>query len=200
MSVDKNEHDEDKFNRIEEKDVISEVEYEFVEKYMEDVQQEIKSKDFKCPNCHETLSIRVTSLDDGGHPDSMNTGIYVVRERTKHNPSILAVSWKGLIRSFKHPALGEFKVVREAEGTAPWGNQVKAELNESRGTRTILVSLPELDGRVIAAFNGSLWEIWVTPKGEVHVVIPDKRDKNGYPPDQYLWLSADKNDLSKKSI
>ena len=154
---------------------------------------EIKSRDFKCPNCHESFSIRVTSLHDGENPDSMNTGIYIVRGNKSFNSDIPEVTWSGLIRSFKHPALGEFKVVKEAEGTAPWGNHVKAELNESMGTRTILVSLPEQDGRVIAAFNGSLWEIWVTPKGEIQVVFPDRSDINGYPPNQYLFLSSNEN-------
>lgn len=189
MSVGKNEQGDDKFSSIEEKGVISGAEYEFVEKYMENVQHEIKSRDFKCPNCRESLLVRVTSLDDGNNPDSMNTGVYIVRENTKLNSNVPAVTWNGLIRTFRHPTLGEFKVVNEAKGTAHWGGfQVKAEINESMGMKTILISLPQLDGRVIATLSSSAWEIWVTPMGEVHVVIPDKRSKDGYPPNQYLWL------------
>lgn len=161
-----------------------------MEGYLEDSQRELKFKEFKCPSCHEALLVRVTSLVDGQAPDALNTGIYFVKGNRELGSDISAVTWNGLVRTFKHSTLGEFKVVKEAKGVAPWGGQIKAEINESMDVKTIIISLPHLDGRIIATLSGSLWEIWVTPGGEIHVVIPDKRSKDGYPPDQYLWLSA----------
>jgi len=100
-----------------------------------------------------------------------------------------AVLWKGLIRSFKTET-GEFKVVKEAEGLAPWGDPIKAELHESEFEidSSILVSLPKQDGRVLAILSAHDWEIWVTPKNEIHVVRPAR--KHPYPPDEYLCLTG----------
>ncbi|MEM4727265.1 MAG: hypothetical protein QXD04_03320 [Candidatus Bathyarchaeia archaeon] len=102
------------------------------------------------------------------------------------------VKWKGLIRSFNIEGVGEYKVVREAEGIAPWGSRIKAEQHKSEEDCSILLSLPEQRGRLLAVLNGLLWEIWVTPKNEIHVVRAGAWYPPGvmYPPDEYLWLTG----------
>lgn len=98
------------------------------------------------------------------------------------------LKWSGLIDTFNVEDLGEFKVVKTAEGIAPWGSKIKAELHESEIGSSVLVSLPELGGRNLAILNGRTWEIWVTPRNEIHVVRPLSGIK--YPPDEYLWLTG----------
>jgi len=94
------------------------------------------------------------------------------------------------LRSF-NSEIGEFKVVKEAWGPAPWGGTIKAELLELEIGNSILVSLPELGNRALAMLNGNLWEIWVTPRNEIHVVRRDFRTENGFPPDEYLFLAEE---------
>jgi len=98
------------------------------------------------------------------------------------------VLWDGLIETFVEEGVGEYKVVRKAEGIAPWGSTIKAELQESEISKNILISLPEQNGLILAILDGRLWEIWITPKDEIHVV----RSKPGirYPPDEYLMLTG----------
>ena len=79
------------------------------------------------------------------------------------------VKWEGLIRTIKTDR-GEYKVVKKAEGIAPWGSPIKAERTESEMDNSVLISLPEQKGWLLAVLNGTNWEIWITPSGELHVV------------------------------
>lgn len=79
------------------------------------------------------------------------------------------VKWEGLIRTIKADN-GEYKVVRKAEGMAPWGSPIKAERNESEMDNSILISLPEQKNWHLAILDGTKWDIWITPSGELHVV------------------------------
>ena len=79
------------------------------------------------------------------------------------------VKWEGLIRTIK-TEMGEYKVVRKAEGIAPWGSPIKAERDESEMDNSILISLPEQNDLLLAILDGTKWLILITPSGELHVV------------------------------
>ena len=98
------------------------------------------------------------------------------------------VKWNGLVDTFRDEMLGEYLVVRRAVGKAPWGGWVKAEITEDG--ETILVSLLP-SGSVIAVLPASKWEIWITPKNEIHVVrsFPKPDGSRQCPPDEYLFIS-----------
>ena len=106
------------------------------------------------------------------------------REREKEG-----VRWEGLIRSFRVEDMGEFKVVRKAEGKAPWGGRIEVEVHETEIDYSIIVSLPEQGGRILALLDANDWEIWITPRNEIHVVRPNRKLPNGYPPTEYLMLT-----------
>jgi len=97
------------------------------------------------------------------------------------------VKWTGLIDTFMVKGVGEYKVVREAKGIAPWGSIIKAELSESEIDRSILISLPEQNGFLLAILDGLMWEIWITPRDEIHIVRPMTETR--YPPEEYLTLT-----------
>lgn len=97
------------------------------------------------------------------------------------------IEWKDLIKTFETPE-GKVKVVKWAKGRSPWGSPIVAELQESGIDRSILVSLPDQGNRLLAVLDGNQWEIWITPKGEIHVVRP--RPTKAEPiPDEYLFLT-----------
>lgn len=79
------------------------------------------------------------------------------------------VKWEGLIRTIKADK-EEYKVVRKAEGIAPWGSPIKAERHESEIDNSIVITLPEQKNWHLAILDGTKWEIWITPSGELHVV------------------------------
>lgn len=95
---------------------------------------------------------------------------------------------EGLINKFAVEGVGEFKVVRKAEGIALWGSTIKAELHESELSTDILISLPEQGGQLLSILDGRAWEIWITPENQIHVVRPSHRIR--YPPDEYLSLTG----------
>ncbi len=102
------------------------------------------------------------------------------------------IEWDDLIRTFEDLNGKEYKVVKRAEGIAPWGQKIIAELHISEfDERSILVSLPEQGGRNLAILNGRTWEIWVTHKDEIHIVQPTPQSPTGFPPDEYLWLTGE---------
>lgn len=86
------------------------------------------------------------------------------------------------------------KCVRWAIGIAPWGGKIKAEIVENDPS-TIMISLPELDGRPLAMLSSKQWEIWVTNRNEIHVVNRFRKD-NGQRipiPDEYIFLTKDED-------
>ena len=97
------------------------------------------------------------------------------------------IKWFGLIKHRNDVDGKEIKVVKCAEGVAPWGSRIKAELSEDDfGSSTILISLPEQDGRILAMLDGNRWEIWIKETNEIHIVYPIP--EQNYIPDEYLMI------------
>lgn len=99
----------------------------------------------------------------------------------------MQVKWKGLINKFTVKGEGTYLVVKYAEGRAPWGSLVSAEVCDTGLGADLIISLPEQDDRILAVLNGEEWEIWITPRGELHVVKPNPITK--HPPEEYIILS-----------
>jgi hypothetical protein len=97
------------------------------------------------------------------------------------------VRWEGIIDTFTVEGVGEYKVVRKAEGMAVWGSTIKAELHKSEMSNDVLISLPEQNGFLLAILDGNIWEIWITPNNEIHVVRPNPTTR--HPPEEYLILT-----------
>jgi hypothetical protein len=98
------------------------------------------------------------------------------------------VRFEGILDTFTVQGVGEYKVVRKAEGTAVWGSVVKAELYKSEMTNDVLISLPEQSNFLLAVLDGNAWQIWITPNNQIHVVRPNPRTR--YPPEEYLVLTV----------
>jgi hypothetical protein len=109
------------------------------------------------------------------------------KDLAKLGDTKVQVRWDGLIETFTEEGVGEYKVVQKAEGLAPWGSTIKAELQKSELSNDVLISLPEQNGFLLAILDGNAWEIWVTPRGQIHVVRPKPVIR--YPPDEYLTLT-----------
>lgn len=164
----------------------------------------------KCPACGSKLF----KLKSGGRYECRNKGCPVIEVRkgrrglrilydsTSDGGGLKAhalkqepgkpvkprVRWDGLIETFNVEGEGEYKVVRVAEGVAPWGSTIRAELFESEFGVDVLVLLPEQGDLLLAVLDGREWEIWVTPKGGIHVSHIDPHMR--YPPGEYLILTG----------
>ena len=77
----KEEELEEKLEEIERKDVISEEEFDLLEKAERIPEYTINWKDFSCPKCGQNYHIHVAHFEDGEHPDEMNTRIYVTMKK-----------------------------------------------------------------------------------------------------------------------
>lgn len=77
--------------------------------------------------------------------------------------------------------VGTVKVVKSALGLSSIG-KVKAETIGN----DIVVSLPDQEDRILAILARGEWQIWVTPKKEIHLVKPIQRSR--MIADQYIMF------------
>lgn len=72
---------EEKLNEIEGKDVISEAEFDLLNKHGRIPGHTINWKTFGCPECGQQYHIHVAHFENGESPDEMNTRIYVTKKK-----------------------------------------------------------------------------------------------------------------------
>lgn len=72
---------EAKLEEIEGKDVISEEEFDLLDKHGRIPEHTINWRAFSCPKCGQRYYIHVAHFEDGEYPDEMNTRIYVTMKK-----------------------------------------------------------------------------------------------------------------------